>query len=107
MIPGFEGQPVFAEREVRYRGEAVAALVGPREALRAIDPAKLPITWVALPAALDIETAQSDTAAQLHHGRDKNVMCGGLVTCGDPDAALAQAHIVVEGRFQSGFVEHS
>ena len=107
VLPGFEDQPVFAEGETRYRGEAVAALVGARETLRAIDPATLPITWTELPAAQDIETAQSDTAAQLHAGRDRNVMCGGFVTCGDPETALGRAHVTVEGRFQSGFVEHA
>ena len=106
VIPGFEDQPVFADTETRFRGEAVAALVGTRDALRAVDPATLPITWTELPAAQDIETAQGDSAAQLHAGRDRNVMCGGHVTCGDPEAALARAHVTVEGRFQSGFVEH-
>ena len=28
VIPGFEDQPVFAEVEARFRGEAVAAVVG-------------------------------------------------------------------------------
>jgi len=106
VIPGFEDQPVFAEREARFRGEAVAALVGNRQTLRGIDPASLPITWSERPAAQDIEFAQSDAAAELHNGRDKNVMCGGFVTCGDPEVALARASVIVEGRFQSGFVEH-
>ena len=106
VIPGFEDQPVFAERETRFRGEAVAALIGARDILRAIDPASLPITWQEKPAAQDIDTAQNADAAQLHDGRDNNVMCGGFVTCGDPAGALARAHVTVEGRFQSGFVEH-
>ncbi len=106
VIPGFEDQPVFAQDEARFRGEAVAALVGPREQLRLIDPGALPIRWTELPAAQDIDTAQSAEAAQLHEGRANNVMCGGFVTCGDPEAALARAHVTVEGRFQSGFVEH-
>ena len=106
VIPGFEDQPVFAESETRYRGEAVVALIGARKVLQAIDPAILPITWTKLPAAQDIETAQSDTAAQLHEGRDRNVMCSGFVTCGNPEIALGLAYATVEGRFQSGFVEH-
>ena len=106
VIPGFEDQPVFAERETRFRGEAVAALVGARDILKGLDPLAIPIKWCELPAATDIEAAQSDAAAQLHANRKDNVMCGGLVTCGDPDAALARAHVTVEGRFQSGFVEH-
>ncbi|MEM6309631.1 MAG: molybdopterin cofactor-binding domain-containing protein [Pseudomonadota bacterium] len=107
VIPGFEDQPVFAEKETRFRGEAVAALIGSRSKLRAIDPETLPIEWTALPAAQDITSAQSPGAAQLHPGRDRNVMCGGFVTCGDPDAAIARADVTVEGRFQSGFVEHA
>ena len=59
VIPGFEDQPVFAEAETRFRGEAVAALVGAREVLQQINPAKLPITWRELPAAQDMGTAQS------------------------------------------------
>lgn len=106
VIPGFEDQPVFAETETRFRGEAVAALIGPRDVLRAIDADSLPITWQELPAVQDVTSAQSEGAAQLHEGRDRNVMCGGFVTCGDPDAALARAAVTVEGRFQSGFVEH-
>ena len=107
VIPGFEDQPVFAEQEIRFRGEAVAALVGAREVLRAIDPELLPIIWTELPAAQDMDIAQGETAAQLHDGRINNVMCTGFVTCGDPEAALAHAHVTVEGRFQSGFVEHA
>lgn len=105
-IPGFEDQPVFAERETRFRGEAVAALIGDRQILHGVDPEKLPITWTELPAAQDTEFAQSDAAAALHKNREKNVLCSGIVTRGEPDAALARAWVTVEGRFQSGFVEH-
>ena len=106
VIPGFEDQPVFAEAETRYTGDAVAALVGPRAVLRSIDPASVPIAWTELPAAQDIETAQCSSAGQLHTGRKGNVMCRGFVKCGDAHSALAKAHVTVEGRFQSGFVEH-
>ncbi len=107
VIPGFEDQPVFAQQETRFRGEAVAALVGVRDVIRAIDPDMLPITWAELPAVQTIDKALDETAAQLHDGRENNVMCTGFVTCGDPDAALTRAHVTVEGRFESGFVEHA
>ena len=106
VIPGFEDQPVFAETETRFRGEAVAALIGPRHVVHAIDPDRLPIRWTQLHATQDIVSAQGAEAAQLHQGRDGNVMCEGFVTRGDPEAALAKAYVTVEGRFQSGFVEH-
>ncbi len=37
VIPRFADQPVFAEAEARFRGEAVAAVVGEAEAIEALD----------------------------------------------------------------------
>ena len=107
VIPGFEDQPVFAEEETRYTGDAVAALIGPSEIIRTIDPTDAPISWIELPAAQDINSAQLASAAQLHIGRNQNVMCTGFVKCGASDTALKKAHVTVEGHFQSGFVEHA
>ncbi len=107
VIPQFVDQPVFAEGEVRFRGEAVAAIVGTPAAIKAFDPAHFPITWTQLPAATNIATAQSAEAAVLHEGRPRNVMCGGFVQCGDAQAALGRATVTVSGHFNSGFVEHA
>lgn len=107
VIPQFVDQPVFAETETRFRGEAVAAIVGTSEAVRTFNPDDFPVTWTELPSANDIHTAQSNSAAQLHVDRANNVMCGGFVACGDPDAAFQRADVTVEGHFQSGFVEHA
>jgi CO/xanthine dehydrogenase Mo-binding subunit/aerobic-type carbon monoxide dehydrogenase small subunit (CoxS/CutS family) len=107
VIPGFIDQPVFAETEARFRGEAVAAVIGAPHVMAKLDPAGFPVTWTERPAAQDIHSAQSTEAAQLHAGRDGNVMCGGFVQRGDAQAALARAHVTVEGRYQSGFVEHA
>ncbi len=107
VIPGFIDQPVFAEDETRFRGEAVAAVVLTPEAATTFAPDHFPITWQERPAASDIQTAQHPDTALLHDGHEANVMCGGLVSTGDADAALARADIVVEGTFQTGFVEHA
>ncbi|KMW60106.1 putative hypoxanthine oxidase XdhD [Candidatus Rhodobacter oscarellae] len=106
VIPQFVDQPVFAEEETRFRGEAVAAVVAEPAFLVQFAPQMFPVSWTELPAATDIDAAQSPQAADLHEGRANNVMCGGFVTCGDPKAGLARAATTVEGRFQSGFVEH-
>ena len=45
VIPRFADQPVFAEVEARFRGEAVAAVVGEAEAIEALDLASFPVTW--------------------------------------------------------------
>ena len=107
VIPQFVDQPVFAEVETRFRGEAVAAVVGTPQAIQDLDPGTFPVSWSELVAVTDITSAQLDDAGQLHDGRANNVMCGGFVTCGDADAALAKADVTVEGHFQSGFVEHA
>ena len=107
VIPQFVDQPVFAETETRFRGEAVAAVIGTPMAIWALDPEAFPVHWHALPPANDMLTAQSEGAAQLHNGRDRNVMCSGFVQCGDAAAGLDASEVIVEGHFKSGFVEHA
>ena len=107
VIPHFMDQPVFAETETRFRGEAVAAVIGTPQAIASFDPGTFPVTWTELPSVNDIVSAQSPDAPQLHEGRDLNVMCGGFVSSGDADAALRRAEVTVEGHFRSGFVEHA
>ena len=106
VIPQFIEQPVFAENEARFRGEAVAAIVASREIVAHFDPADFPVIWDEKQAFQDISSAQAPTSAQLHENRSNNVMCGGYVARGDAKAALARAEVIVERRFKSGFVEH-
>jgi CO/xanthine dehydrogenase Mo-binding subunit/aerobic-type carbon monoxide dehydrogenase small subunit (CoxS/CutS family) len=102
VIPGFEDQPVFAEAETRFKGEAVAAVVGSAEALAGMEP--FPVSWQELPSVLTPEGAAE--AALLHEGREANVMCRGYVARGDAAGALAGAAHVVSGNFSTGFIEH-
>ena len=107
VIPDFADQPVFAETEARFRGEAVAAVVGEPEAMALWDVAGFPVEWQKLPAVTDVPEAVAPGAPCLHDNRPGNVMCAGFVKHGDAAAALARADHVAEGRFTSGFVEHA
>ena len=107
VIPAFADQPVFAEGTVRFRGEAVAAVVGTPQAIAHFRAEDFPITWTEHAAVMHVREARAKGAPSLHKGREGNLMCKGLVTCGDPQAALAAADVVVEGAFDSGFVEHA
>ncbi|MFA3916972.1 molybdopterin-dependent oxidoreductase [Ruegeria hyattellae] len=107
VIPAFVDQPVFAEKEARFRGEAVAAVVGTVEAIDAFVPANFPIAWEELPSVQNCREARNADAPQLHDGRDGNVMCGGFVQCGNVETALSRADVIVEGQYSSGFVEHA
>ncbi len=107
VIPKFADQPVFAESEARFRGEAVAAVVGEQEAVQALDPEVFPITWEALEPITTIDAALAPEAERIHAQREQNVLVRGRVVCGDVEKALAEAALVVEGEYETGFIEHA
>ncbi|HSG54374.1 MAG TPA: molybdopterin cofactor-binding domain-containing protein, partial [Paracoccaceae bacterium] len=107
VIPGFIDQPVFAVDHVLFRGDAVAAVVGDAEAMARFDPADFPVTWQVRDAVMEVDAALAPGAPQLHPGRDRNIMCGGHVACGDAEAALSRADVTIEGQFTTAFVEHA
>ena len=49
IYPNIKDQPVLAEGEARFRGEAVAAVIGTRAAIEALDAADFPVKWQPLP----------------------------------------------------------
>ena len=100
-------QQVLADGYVRYRGEAVAALVGDAETVARIADMDLPIAWDILPGEFDPEAAAAPDAVQLHDGSPGNVLAAGRVVRGDVTAALAAAAVVASGTFETTHVEHA
>ena len=109
VIPRFADQPVFAHEQngARYRGEAIAALVGDSDAIENLDPLTFPVTWEELPALRTIDEALAPGAALIHPHRADNVLTRGRVVRGDVEKALAESDAVVEAEFETGFVEHA
>jgi CO/xanthine dehydrogenase Mo-binding subunit/aerobic-type carbon monoxide dehydrogenase small subunit (CoxS/CutS family) len=107
VIPRFADQPVFAHEEARFRGEAVAAIVGEADVIEALDPAIFPVSWEELPALRTMDEALAAGARLIHSHRAENVLTRGRVLRGDVERALAEADVVVEGEFETGFVEHA
>jgi len=109
VIPRFADQPIFAHPEsgARFRGEAVAAMVGNAEPLENLDLKTFPITWKELPALKTLEEALAPAAPLVHPERPGNVLTGGRVARGEVEAALSRADVVIEGEFETGFVEHA
>ena len=107
VIAPLADQPVFAEREARYRGEAVALVVGVPEVMDALDLTTFPVEWKELPPLMSTEEALADGAPLLHSTRDQNVLIRGRVERGDLEAAFASADMVIEGEFATGFIEHA
>ena len=107
VIAPFADQPVFAEKVTRFRGEAVAAVVGEPDTLREFDLSAFPVIWEILPALTDIDRALLTNAEPIHANRPDNVLVSGRVVCGDVDAAFARADVIVERDFETGFIEHA
>jgi CO/xanthine dehydrogenase Mo-binding subunit/aerobic-type carbon monoxide dehydrogenase small subunit (CoxS/CutS family) len=107
VIAPFADQPVFAEREARFRGEAVAMVAGTRAAIDRLDANAFPVAWQGQPSVLGLDAALRDDAPQIHPDRPGNILTTGRVARGDADAALAAADVTVEGQFETGFVEHA
>jgi CO/xanthine dehydrogenase Mo-binding subunit/aerobic-type carbon monoxide dehydrogenase small subunit (CoxS/CutS family) len=106
IYPHIKDQPVLADGEVRYRGEAVAALVGDENSIRAIVDEDLPISWEALEPVATMAAALSPDAPAVQDHKPDNVLIRGQVLKGDVDAGLSAADCKVEGVFETAFVEH-
>jgi CO/xanthine dehydrogenase Mo-binding subunit/aerobic-type carbon monoxide dehydrogenase small subunit (CoxS/CutS family) len=109
IFPDLRDQPVLAHGRVRFRGEAVVALIGPAEVVLDIGDDEVPIRYTPLPAHADIDSALgADGAAGALHARSPdNVLCRGRVVRGEVEGALEQATHVADETFESGYVEHA
>ncbi len=76
MAP-YADQPALAEGFVRFRGEAVALVVGEAEAVQALALARFPVTYSPRPALTTIEAALAPEAPRLHPGRPGNILAQG------------------------------
>src|SRR5258708_27866931 len=88
VIPQFSDQPVFAEREARFLGEAVAAVVGDSAAIAPLDLKHFPLVWNPLVGITEIEEALQPGAAVVHASRPDNILVGGPGARGRWDDAL-------------------
>jgi CO/xanthine dehydrogenase Mo-binding subunit/aerobic-type carbon monoxide dehydrogenase small subunit (CoxS/CutS family) len=107
VIGPFADQPALAETAARFRGEAVALVVGEAEAMQRLDLDHFPARWEPRPALTTLDAALAPDAARVHADRAGNILTRGRVARGDVAAGLAGADIVVEGTFETGFVEHA
>ncbi|MGI3901575.1 MAG: molybdopterin-dependent oxidoreductase [Janthinobacterium lividum] len=107
VYPTGKDQPVFAEEYVRYRGEAIGALVGDASTIGIISEDDIPLTWTQLPAIHGAAAALSRDAPQLHLASPNNVLVQGRLTAGDVEAALQASEVIKTGQFTTSFVEHA
>ena len=107
VIPPFADQPVFAENQVLFRGEAVAAIVGLPAAVADLDISRIPIQWTPVEPLMAPEAALHSDANDLHPQREQNVLIRGLVERGDVDQALQGCAHKVSLSTSTPSIEHA
>ena len=107
IYPDIKDQPVLADGIVRYRGEAVMALVGERAAVMAIRDDEVPIAWTPEAPLFGVDAATAADAPLVQTDKPRNLLLEGGVKRGDAAGAFAGCAAVAEGTFETAFVEHA
>ncbi len=107
IYPDLKDQPVLAEGIVRFRGECLLALVGDRDTLETINDDELSIQWFPQTPVIGIDQAKAEDAPLVHEGRENNCLLRGYLEKGSIAAAEREAAVIVEGNWQTAYVEHA
>ena len=107
VIPPFADQPALAETIARFRGEAVALVVGDADQLSSFDLGDFPIVWTPRQPVMSSEEARAAKDIILHENRDGNLLITGRVKSGDGAAGLDHGEFVVDATISTSYVEHA
>ncbi|HEY7608004.1 MAG TPA: molybdopterin cofactor-binding domain-containing protein [Alphaproteobacteria bacterium] len=107
IYPTGKDQPVLAVDEVRYRGEAVVALVGDKHTVTAIRDDEIPIAWTRLEPVMGAATALAAGAPRVQAAKQGNVLTRGRLVKGNIENGYRAAAFKAEGEWQTSFVEHA
>ena len=92
---------------VRCYADCVAVVVAETEAI-AVQAAKLiEIEYEDLPAVFDPEAAMEAGSPKLHDDHPNNILCHYRIRKGDMEAGWAQADVIVESEYVTGYQEHA
>lgn len=106
IYPHIKDQPVLAENIVRFRGEAVAALIGDRTTLEHFKVEELDIEWVPEKAVRGCEGALSGKHPPVQDAYPDNLLTRGFLAKGNVETGFREADTVAEGIWQTSAVEH-
>ena len=107
IYPDIKDQPVLAEGEARFRGEAVAALIGTRAAIEAVDEARFLVSWEPLQPVIGLDAAMPEGAPLVQSDKIGNLLLDGGVKRGNVTATFPECAAIAEATFETAFVEHA
>ncbi|MGH7319794.1 MAG: molybdopterin cofactor-binding domain-containing protein, partial [Candidatus Rokuibacteriota bacterium] len=100
-----EDQPVFCDAVVRYVGDAVAAVVAETRADAAAGAAAVVVRYRVREPLLSADAAQQPDAPSVHP--NGNLLARPAVRRGDVARGLSGAAVVVDGTWQTQWIEHA
>lgn len=92
---------------VRGYMDNVAIVVAETEAIAANAASLIHVEYEDLPPVFDPFEAMADGAPQLHADKPNNILVHYRTRLGDMDAGWAQADVIVEGEYATGYQEHA
>ena len=106
IYPHIKDQPVLAKDHVRFRGEAVVALIGERENVESVSEEDLGLTWEPLEAIRGCDVALSGKLEPVQSEIVDNILAEGFLKKNDVEKAFAESFAVAEGVWTTSAVEH-
>lgn len=97
-------QPVLAKNRVLYIGDAIAAVFAESETAAEKALERIKVAYRRLPEVIDFKDSLEGKTAILHGG--SNIIAEMESGRGDSEAGIANADIVIEGEFDTQYVEH-
>ena len=107
IYPHIKDQPVLAKDQVRYRGEAVAALIGDRMSIEAVTDDDLGIEWIPQDAIESYESALEGKISPVQEIHEDNLLSRGFLKKGDAESVYEQSLIKAQGTWETSYVEHA
>ena len=107
IYPHIKDQPVLAKEQVRYRGEAVAALIGDRKSIEAVTDDDLGIEWVPQDAIESYESALEGKISPVQEIHEDNLLARGFLKKGNAESVYEQSLIKAQGTWETSYVEHA
>ena len=107
IYPHIKDQPVLAKDQVRYRGEAVAALIGDRKSIEAVTDDDLGIEWVPQDAIESYESALEGKISPVQEIHEDNLLARGFLKKGNAESVYEQSLIKAQGTWETSYVEHA
>ncbi len=92
---------------VRCYIDNIAVVVAKTEAIATQAVNLIEVEYADLPPVYDMEHAMRDDAPQLHADNPNNILCYYPIRKGDIEVGFADADVIIEGFYETGYQEHA